>query len=64
MKPTFSHYCLNILISHVKMMSVTKTLSAFLFVFKTQVSAEKKCFRSSLKIWLSLNEFFPLVFVL
>lgn len=66
MKPTFDpllpKHC--ILISHFKMPSVTKTLSAYLFAFKTEVSAEKKCFHSSLKIWLSLNKFFPLPFVL
>lgn len=66
MKPTFDsllpkHHTL---ISRVKMTSVTKALSTYLFAFKTQVSAEKKCFHSTLKILLSLNNFSPLLFVL
>lgn len=65
MKPTFGpplpkHH---ILFSHFKMMSVTRTLSAYIFTFKTEVSAEKKCFSSSLKIWLSVNDFLPHYFL-
>lgn len=53
MEPTFDPLLpkYHVLMSHVKMTSATKTLSAYLFAFKSQVSNENKCFNSRLNIW-------------